>query len=147
MLETNTQAPDFTLTDDKGKQVTLSSFIGSYVLLYFYPKDDTPGCTKEACVITEAYDEFQKRGIVVLGVSKDSPESHAEFKQKYNLPFTLLSDPEEIVINPYGAHNKIFTKRLSYLIDPKGVIAKTYPSVDPATHALEIIKDYDSIIK
>lgn len=136
MLQEKTIAPDFTLLDESGVAHNLSDYIGDHVLLYFYPKDDTPGCTKQACAIRDAYDEFEKKGIQVIGISADSPESHKKFKAKYKLPFTLLSDKKKEVINIYGG-----TKRVSYLIDPMGFIVKTYPKVDPATHAETILKD------
>ena len=141
ILQTGVSAPDFSLLDQDGKATSLSQFRGSYVLLYFYPKDDTPGCTKEACMIRDIYNDFEKQGIVVLGVSKDSPSSHVKFREKYELPFTLLSDPDKKVIKQYGASAGIFTRRISYLIDPKGMIARVYPKVDPASHAGEILKD------
>ena len=117
MLTTNTPAPDFSLLDHNAETQTLADYRGSWVLLYFYPKDDTPGCTKEACTIAEAYDVFQEEGIVVMGVSKDSVASHKKFREKYNLPFILLADTEKEVIEAYGAAKKPFgTKRISYLI-------------------------------
>ena len=144
MIETNTKALDFTLLDQDKKEVKLSDYKDGTVLLYFYPKDDTPGCTKEACMITEVYDDFKKNNIVVLGVSSDSPESHIKFKAKYNLPFTLLSDPDKKVIKMYEAQGTLgFTKRISYLIK-KGIITKTYLKVDPANHALDILKDINN---
>lgn len=117
--------------------------------MYFYPKDDTPGCTKEACAITDVYGDFKKLGVVVLGVSKDSPKSHKKFATKYNLPFTLLSDVDIAVAELYGAWQEktMFGKtvlgmlRISYLIDVEGKIVKVYPNVDPANHALQILKD------
>ncbi len=136
MIEEKTIAPDFTLVDENNTSHSLSDYIGDHVLLYFYPKDDTPGCTKEACAIRDIYNEFEKKGIKVLGVSADSPESHKKFKAKYELPFTLLSDKKKEVITMYGG-----TKRVSYLIDPMGFIAKVYPKVDPATHAQTILDD------
>ncbi len=145
ILKIGTVAPDFSLLDHDGKVTSLSQFHGSYVLLYFYPKDDTPGCTKEACMIRDVYNDFQKKGIVVLGVSKDSPVSHARFREKYELPFTLLSDPDKKVIKAYGALAGILTRRISYLIDPKGIIVRVYPKVDPASHAGEILKDIESL--
>jgi thioredoxin-dependent peroxiredoxin len=153
MLQINTQAPDFKLLDETSTERTLQSFRGRTVLLYFYPKDDTPGCTKEACMIAEVYDDFKALNIVVLGVSKDSPASHKRFKEKYRLPFTLLSDPEGECIEQYGAwgeksmFGRKFTgiNRCSYLINEMGVIVKTYPEVNPATHALEILKDIRNI--
>ena len=141
MLPEGSKAPNFTLPSHTDESVSLSDFAGSPVLLYFYPKDDTPGCTREACTITELYDEFQKAGIIVLGVSKDNPESHRAFRAKYHLPFTLLSDPDQIVIEQYGAKGLLGTKRISYLISQDGTILKTYPNVDPAFHAYEILKD------
>ncbi len=141
MIKENTKALDFTLLDQDKKEVKLSDYTNDNILLYFYPKDDTPGCTKEACMITEVYDNFKKNNITVLGVSSDSPESHTKFRLKYNLPFTLLSDPEKKVIKAYEAQGPLgFTKRISYLIK-KGIIIKTYPKVDPANHALQILKD------
>ncbi|MFA6514830.1 MAG: peroxiredoxin [Candidatus Paceibacterota bacterium] len=139
MLKEGTKIIDFNLVDQNGVAHKLSDYSGR-VLLYFYPKDDTPGCTKEACMITEVYDDFKKAGITVLGVSSDSPESHKKFAEKYNLPFTLLSDPSKIAIKAYGASSMLFTKRISYLID-KGIIIKVYPKVDPASHAREILKE------
>ena len=128
---------------------SLKQYRGSYVLLYFYPKDDTPGCTKEACAITDVYGDFKQLGVVVLGVSKDSPKSHKKFATKYNLPFTLLSDADIAVAELYGAWKEktMFGKtalgmlRISYLIDVEGKILKVYPNVDPANHALQILKD------
>ncbi|MBP9821771.1 MAG: peroxiredoxin [Candidatus Pacebacteria bacterium] len=145
MLQEGSKAPNFTLKNHAGDSVSLSDFAGSKTLVYFYPKDDTPGCTKEACTITELYDDFEKAGIVVLGISKDSPESHRAFREKYNLPFALLSDPDGSVIDQYGAKGFLGTKRISYLIDPNGNVLKTYPNVDPATHAYEILKDAKSL--
>lgn len=143
MLKEGTKIIDFSLVDQDGVAHRLSDYSGS-VLLYFYPKDDTPGCTKEACMITEVYEDFKKAGISVLGVSADGPESHKRFAEKYNLPFTLLSDPDKKVIKDYGASGLLFTKRISYLID-NGVIVKVYDKVDPASHATEILKDINII--
>lgn len=140
MLKEGSKIIDFNLVDQDGMAHKLSNYSEGRVLLYFYPKDDTPGCTKEACMITEVYDDFKKAGITVLGISSDSPESHKKFKEKYNLPFTLLSDPEKKVIKEYGAFSPLFTKRISYLID-RGIIVKVYPKVDPASHAMEILKE------
>lgn len=140
MLQEGTKIIDFTLLDQDGVKQKLGDYAKGRVLLYFYPKDDTPGCTKEACTITEVYDDFKKAGITVLGVSADSPLSHRKFREKYNLPFTLLSDLDQKVIKEYGAFSFPFNKRISYLIND-GVIVKVYPKVDPANHALEILKD------
>ena len=153
MLNIGTLAPDFTLLDQDGVSQSLKTYRGKYVLLYFYPKDDTPGCTKEACTIADVYNDFSKLNVVVLGVSKDSPKSHKKFAEKYSLPFTLLSDTDAAVIETYGAWQEktMFGKtalgisRISYLIDPEGKIVKVYPKVDPASHALEILKDIKSL--
>jgi len=147
MLENNTQAPNFTLLDQDSNEHTLSSYQGSFVLVYFYPKDDTPGCTKEACAIRDAYDIFKQKGIVVFGISKDSVASHKEFALKYGLPFTLLADTDKKVIADYQADSLLMTKRISYLIDPKGMIAQSYPKVDPAMHAKEILDDVKMLQK
>jgi peroxiredoxin Q/BCP len=153
MLSINTLAPDFTLLDQDGVSQSLKQYRGKYVLLYFYPKDDTPGCTKEACTIADVYNDFSRLDVVVLGVSKDSPKSHKNFATKYNLPFTLLSDKDIEVAQLYGAWQEktMFGKtalgmlRISYLIDPAGKIVKVYPKVDPASHALDILKDIKSL--
>ncbi len=149
MLEIQQKAPDLALQDQEGNERTLSENFGKLVLLYFYPKDDTPGCTKEACVIKEMYQDFEKLGVQVYGVSKDSPASHKKFKEKYALPFTLLSDPKGDVIEAYGAwqNKSMFGRsfmgvaRISYLIGKDGIILKVYPKVDPATHAHQILED------
>lgn len=148
MLEPGQNAPDFTLPDQDGQSHTLSEYQGQIVLLYFYPMDDTPGCTTEACTIAEMYDEFEKNGVKVLGVSADNQDSHKRFADKYHLPFTLLSDVNREVIKLYGAHkdgagteHAAHTERISYLISPSGVVIRSYPNVDPATHASEILKD------
>ncbi len=141
MLEQGIKIKDFTLLDQDNTERKLSDYSSGRVLLYFYPKDDTPGCTKEACMIRDVYDDFQKKGITVLGVSADSVKSHKKFRDKYGLPFTLLSDPTKRAIKDYDALSVLgFTKRISYLIN-KGMIEKTYPNVDPASHASEILKD------
>ncbi len=145
MLKVGDKASDFSLKDESGKKQTLKKYRGKWVVVYFYPKDDTPGCTKEACGIRDNYSAFQKQGIVVLGVSKDTPASHMKFKEKYSLPFTLLSDPEKKLIKAYGAARGNFTARISYVIDPKGKVVKVYSKVTPATHAGEILKDIKSL--
>lgn len=145
MLNTKDVAPNFSLLDQDGATVTLSDFRGQHVLVYFYPKDDTPGCTKESCMIAEIYNDFTKKNVKVIGISKDSPASHKKFANKYNLPFTLLSDPKQEIITRYGADGIIFNKRISFLISPEGIILKIYPKIDPATHALEILNDLDSV--
>ena len=145
MLSINTLAPDFKLPDQNGKEHTLSYHRGTHVLIYFYPKDDTAGCTKEACVIRDMYKDFESNGVKVFGISADSVESHKKFEEKYQLPFTLLSDPEKKVIKAYGADGLVFTKRISYLIAPDGTILKAYEKVDPAHHGEEILKDIYAI--
>ena len=143
MVAEGDYAPDFQLETDSGESVRLSDFRGKHVVLYFYPKDDTPGCTKEACGIRDAWRDFASRGAVVLGVSPDSVSSHTRFKARYSLPFTLLADPEHKVAELYGAwrKKKIYGKlslgiiRSTFLIAPDGKIAKVWPKVDPAKHA------------
>jgi len=149
MLKIGKKAPAFKLPDQDGKLHSLKEFVGQWSLIYFYPKDDTPGCTKEACTIAEVYNDFKRLGVVVFGVSKDTPRSHNKFATKYSLPFRLLSDETMEMMAKYKAtkEKKMFgrvvrgTNRISYLINPDGVIAATYPDVDPANHALELIKD------
>lgn len=142
-------APLFTLPDQNGKEHSLADYRGKWVLLYFYPKDDTPGCTNEACTIRDSFPHFQELKIAVLGVSVDSVESHKKFKEKYHLPFTLLSDYKKEVVPQYGVWGKKKfmgkihegTLRTSFLIDPEGKIAKIYENVDPAVHAAEVLTD------
>ncbi|HSX24530.1 MAG TPA: peroxiredoxin [Candidatus Andersenbacteria bacterium] len=149
MLLEHTKAPDFSAVDQFGKNHTLSDYKGKWLLLYFYPKDDTPGCTKEACAIRDAWTDFTDGGIHVLGVSKDSVKSHKKFAEKYSLPFPLLADEEKKLLNDYEAlgektmYGKLHlgTLRVTYLIDPDGNIAKAYPNVKPDTHAQEILED------
>ena len=141
MLDIKTPAPNFKLLDQNGKEHTLAYHRGSYVLIYFYPKDDTPGCTKEACTIRDMYKDFESNGVKVFGISADSVESHKKFAEKYQLPFTLLSDPKKEVIKKYEASGTLFTKRNSYLIGLNGMIEKVYPNVDPTTHGAEILQD------
>ena len=147
LLQPGMIAPDFSLPDHTGAMRTLSEFKGSFVVVYFYPKDDTPGCTKEACMIRDMYNDFEKAGIVVLGISKDSPASHAKFREKYELPFMLLSDPEKTAIEAYNASGIIFSKRITYVINPEGVIATIYPNVDPASHAFQLVEDIKKLMK
>ncbi|MBU6370574.1 MAG: peroxiredoxin [Patescibacteria group bacterium] len=144
MLAVGTKVPDFKLKDQNGLEHSLSYHKGQLVLVYFYPKDDTSGCTKEACAIRDMYNDFERAGVKVFGVSHDTVESHKKFEEKYKLPFILLSDPKKEVIKAYGALGGIFTKRISYLIGKDGKILKAYPKVDPTIHAGEILKDiYD----
>ncbi|MFZ2205345.1 MAG: peroxiredoxin [Candidatus Magasanikiibacteriota bacterium] len=142
MLKVKTLAPNFKLLDQDGKEHSLVYHRGSYVLIYFYPKDDTPDCIKEAFSIRDLYKDFKANDIKVFGISPDSIESHKKFAEKYNLPFTLLSDPEKKVIQMYEADSIIFCKRISYLIGPDGTIEKVYPNVDPAKHGIEILNDF-----
>jgi peroxiredoxin Q/BCP len=149
------KAPDFSLPDQEGKLHTLAAYKGKWVLLYFYPKDDTTGCTAEACAIRDGFPNFKKLQAVVLGVSADSVESHKKFASKYKLPFTLLSDPEKKVLLAYGvwAKKKFMGKeymgilRSSFLIAPDGSIAKVYEKVKPALHAEEVLKDLQTLKK
>ncbi len=145
------KAPTFTLPDQEGKMHSLSDYAGKWVLLYFYPKDDTPGCTKEACAIRDSWAEFKKLNAVVLGVSADAVKSHAKFVKKYELPFTILADEDKTVVNAYGVwgEKKFMGRsyqgihRVSFLIDPKGNIAKVYEAVKPAIHAEEVLLDLE----
>ncbi len=142
------QAPNFTLLDEEGKEHTLSDYKGKFILVYFYPKDDTPGCTKEACTIRDVFGDFADLNIVVFGISNDSVESHEKFKEKYHLPFTLLSDPNKEVIELWNAKGPLgLTKRISYLVDPDGIVVKNYPNVSPATHAQEVLDDVKVLTK
>ena len=148
MLEPNTKAPDFALPDKEGNVVRLSDFLGKKVVLYFYPRDNTPGCTRQACAFAAANEELEQAGAVVIGISKDSVASHQKFAQKYNLPFVLLSDPELQAIQAYGVwqEKKLYGKvsmgvvRSTYLIDEQGMIEKVMPKVKPDTNAAEILK-------
>jgi thioredoxin-dependent peroxiredoxin len=145
-------APDFTLRSDTGEEVTLSSLRGRPVVLYFYPKDDTPGCTKQACGIRDNYSAFSDRGAVVLGVSPDEETSHVKFKEKYGLPFTLLADPDHAVADEYGvwgernAYGKTYMgiERSTFLIDSDGNVAKVMRKVKPDTHADDVLASLPS---
>ena len=137
-------APDFTLPDETGKNRKLSDYLGNWVLLYFYPKDFTSGCIKEACSLRDNF-QMLKKMVKIIGVSADSVKSHEKFSEKYSLPFTLLSDSGRKVINLYGATGLIFAKRVSFLINPKGVIEKVYDKVDPKVHAAQILTDLPKI--
>lgn len=147
MLEVGTKAPGFTLFDKDGKEVSLADFAGRKVVLYFYPRDNTPGCTRQACAFAGAYAGFKEKDVVVIGVSKDSVASHAKFAEKHALPFILLSDPELIAIQGYDVwkEKKLYGKvsmgvvRTTYVIDENGIIEKVMPKVKPDTNALEIL--------
>jgi thioredoxin-dependent peroxiredoxin len=148
MLSEGDPAPDFTLQSDSGEAVTLSELRGQPVVLYFYPKDDTPGCTAQACGIRDSYDAFGERGAVVLGVSPDSETAHVKFKEKYGLPFTLLADPDHAVAERYGTwvENKNYGKtymgveRSTFVIDGEGKVAKVMRRVKPDTHAEQVLE-------
>lgn len=147
MLEINTEAPNFTLLDKDGNPVSLSDFLGRKVVLYFYPRDNTPGCTRQACAFAASYEGFQAKDIVVIGISKDSVASHQRFAAKYDLPFLLLSDPELQAIQAYDVwkEKKLYGKvsmgvvRSTYVIDESGRIEKVMPKVKPDTNAAEIL--------
>ena len=147
MLEVGMKAPDFTLLDKRGNSVSLSDFLGKKVVLYFYPKDNTSGCTRQACAFAQNHSNFEDKNVVVIGISKDSVASHLKFAEKYELPFVLLSDPELQAIQAYGVwqEKKLYGKvsmgvvRSTYLIDEQGVIEKVMPKVKPDTNAAEIL--------
>jgi thioredoxin-dependent peroxiredoxin len=147
LVEEGAAAPDFTLTSDSGEEVTLSSFRGQPVVLYFYPKDDTPGCTTQACGIRDVYSDFRDRGAVVLGVSPDDESAHVKFKEKYSLPFTLLADPDHQVADDYGVWKErnmygkksMGIERSTFVIDADGNISKAMRRVKPDTHAADVL--------
>ena len=147
MLEIGQKAPQFTLFDKDGKEVSLSDFLGKKVVLYFYPKDNTPGCTRQACAFAESYEGFRTKGVEVIGISKDSVASHVKFAEKYSLPFVLLSDPELAAIKAYDVwqEKKMCGKvsmgvvRTTFIIDEKGNIERIMPKVKPDTNASEIL--------
>jgi peroxiredoxin Q/BCP len=143
-------APDFSLLNDAGATVSLADFAGKWLVLYFYPKDDTPGCTTEACSLRDARDDLAAMGAEIVGISKDEPSSHEKFKARHSLNFTLLSDPEASVIETYGAWGpKMFGKlgilRKTFIIDPTGKIVKTYGRVTPLGHGDKVITDLRSL--
>ena len=147
MLATGTQAPDFTLPDQNGEMHSLSDYRGQKVVLYFYPRDNTPGCTKQACAFGELYPQFREKGAAVLGVSKDPGASHKKFEEKYGLPFTLLSDVEKEVIQAYGVWQEkknygnvsMGVVRTTYLIDENGVIVKAFGKVKAADNPAQML--------
>ncbi len=140
-------APDFTVETDNGETLSLKQFAGKHVVLYFYPKDDTPGCTTEACSFRDYNPELQAQGVVVLGISLDSVKSHQKFRDKFELPFTLLSDPEHTVADAYGVygpkkfmnHEYMGVDRATFLIGPDGRLEKVWPKVKPEGHAEEVL--------
>jgi len=147
LLQAGAKAPDFNTTDQSGKKVTLKDYRGKKVVLYFYPKDDTPGCTKEACAFRDHFSDFKKLGVEVLGVSVDTEKSHKSFAEKFKLPFTLLADTEKKIVNAYGVWGEksmygrkyMGTNRVTYLINESGRIAAAFPKVKPEEHAQEIL--------
>lgn len=155
MLKLKSKAPAFILPDQEGREHALKDSLGKWVALYFYPKDDTPGCTVEACSFRDNYSRLKRTGIVVLGVSTDTVRKHAKFVEKYSLPFTLLSDEEKTVVEKYGVWGKkkfmgreyMGTMRTTFLIDPTGEIAKIYENVKPDAHAEEILADVKTFKK
>lgn len=147
-MEVGTLAPDFTLPDKDGNPVTLSSFRGRKVVVYFYPRDNTPGCTRQACAFAKAYDAFAQKNVVVIGISKDSVVSHQKFAQKYELPFILVSDPELQAIQGFGVwqEKKNYGKvsmgvvRSTFILNEEGVVEKVFPKAKPDTNAAEILE-------
>ncbi|UWX56996.1 thioredoxin-dependent thiol peroxidase [Chlorobaculum sp. MV4-Y] len=147
LLQAGQKAPEFTAKDQDGKEVSLRDYIGRKVVLYFYPKDDTPGCTKEACAFRDNLPNFEKVDAVVLGVSVDGQKAHRKFADKYELPFTLLVDDEKKIVEAYGVwglkkfmgREYMGTNRVTYLIDEQGTIEKVWPKVKPETHAAEVL--------
>ncbi len=147
MLEIKSKAPDFCLNDKDGNEVKLSDFIGKKVVLYFYSRDNTPGCSRQACAFAQAYEGFKAKNVVVIGLSKDSTTSHQKFAEKYELPFILLSDPEKEVIQAYDVwkEKKMYGKvsfgvqRSTYIIDEQGFIEKVFPRAKPDTNAADIL--------
>ena len=150
MLNAGTTAPDFKTTNTNGENVKLKDYRGKKVVLYFYPKDDTPGCTKEACSFRDAFADFKKRGIEVIGVSTDSEASHKRFTAKYKLPFTLLADTDHSIADAYGVYGEkkfmgrtyMGVKRMTFLIDEKGKIRKVFEKVKPEEHAQEVLEAF-----
>jgi len=155
MPNIGTKAPDFSLADQNGNVHTLSEYKGKWVLLYFYPKDNTPGCTKQACVLRDAYPDFGKLNAVIFGISTDTEKSHKKFEEKFTLPFTLLADTEKKVVREYGVWSPkkfmgkefLGTLRTSFLIDPEGKVVKIYEKVKPELHAEEVLADLKSFAK
>ena len=151
MIKEGTAAPNFAAKDANGEAVRLKDLRGQRVVLYFYPRDDTPGCTKEACSFRDAFADFKKRGIKVLGVSVDSEASHKKFTAKHKLPFTLLADPDHSIADAYGVYGEkkfmgrtyMGVKRITFLIDEKGKIKKVFEKVKPEAHALEVLEAFE----
>ena len=145
-IEDGKAAPAFTLADAKGKKVSLKDFAGKDVILYFYPKDDTPGCTKQACTFRDTWGEFEKAGIQVLGVSSDDLRSKEKFSKKWSLPFPVLADPDNAWAKAFGVRIILgITSRVTFLLDKEGRVAKVYPDVDPALNVTEVLRDAESL--
>lgn len=148
LLKVGAKAPDFAAVDQDGKKIELSLFKGKKVVLYFYPKDDTPGCTKEACSFRDGFPKFEKLGVVVLGVSIDDEKKHKKFAEKYNLPFRLVADTEKKIVQDYGVwglkkfmgREYMGTNRVTYVIDENGIIEAVFPKVKPEKHADELLE-------
>lgn len=140
MLKAGKKAPDFTLSDRDFKPVSLADFKGSKVVIYFYPRDDTPGCTIQACAFRDAYEGFRAKNITVIGISMDSETSHQKFAVKYNLPFILLADQESKVIKAYGVEGVLLPMRATFIIDENGVIEKVFEKATPDTNAADILE-------
>lgn len=148
LLTVGAAAPDLSAKDQSGTTRKLSDERGHAVVVYFYPKDGTPGCTKEACAFRDAWDRFKAAGVQVLGVSTDSSESHAEFAKEQKLPFPLLADPDKAWVTAFGVSTRLgMASRVSFLIDASGKVAKVYPDVDPGVHADEVLKDAAALPK
>lgn len=150
MKQTPYDAPQFTLQDTEGKDRSLADYEGKWIILYFYPKDDTPGCTVEACSLRDARDTLASMGAEIIGISRDEASSHEKFKQKHSLNFTLLADPEAVVINEYGAWGKkMFGKegilRKTFIINPEGQVVKVYGRVTPVGHGEQIIEELKAL--
>lgn len=153
LLQAGTQAPDFLLQDDGGDERSLSQYRGQPVVLYFYPKDDTPGCTKEACSFRDDYSAYLEAGVTILGVSPDTVSKHQKFKEKYQLPFTLLADPDHKVCEMYGVWGRKKFRgreydgvlRTTFLIGPEGVILKVFENVKPAEHSAEVLEALEAV--
>ncbi|MCE5256558.1 MAG: thioredoxin-dependent thiol peroxidase [Spirochaetaceae bacterium] len=147
MISEGMKAPDFSLADADGKVWSLADFAGKKFVLYFYPKDDTPGCTAEACSFRDGYAAFREKGVEVVGVSPDSAQSHSKFRQKHSLPFILLADPEKKALSAYGAYGEktMYGKKVmgvirsTFVIDGNGMVVKVFPKVNPTDHAKEIL--------
>ena len=150
MIKEGTAAPDFTATNTNGDTIRLKDLRGKKVVLYFYPKDDTPGCTKEACSFRDTFSDFKKQGIEVIGVSTDSEASHKKFTAKYKLPFTLLADTDHSIADAYGVYGEkkfmgrtyLGVKRMTFLIDEKGKVKKVFEKVKPEGHAREVLESF-----